>query len=259
MKKKNIYTIIITIIAIVLLSIILFLLLDRENNRSTITEDDALSIAFAEANVTKEEVTVTSTNRDHDDRKYEIEFFDQNYEYDVEIDMFTGRIIKIEKDVRDGNIIESNSSNDQITLDEAKQVAIKYLNLTMNEVTFTKNKLDFENGLLVYELEFYSSSMSYEMDINAYNKEIVRIEKDNLNYNNTNDNYDHYIGSSKAKEIALNHAEIDGNVIWERTEFDFDNNVAVYEVEFYYNHKEYSYEINAVDGSIIKYEIDRDY
>ncbi len=258
MKKKNIYIIIITTIAIVLLFIVLLLLLDRINNRSIIPEEEALSIALQEANLTREEVTITSTNRDHDDRKYEIEFFDQNYEYDIEVDMVTGRIIKIEKDVRNGNIIENNSSSDQITLDEAKEVAINYLNLNQNEVTFTKSKLDFEHGTLIYELEFYASDMSYEMDINAYNKEIVRIEKDNLNHNNLSEESDRYIGSSKAKEIALNHAKIDGNVIWERTEFDFDNRVAVYEVEFYYNNQEYNYEINAVDGSVIKYEIDRE-
>ena len=256
MKNKNIYSIIITIIAVLLLVVVIFLVIN--NKKTLITEEEALNIALKNTNTIREDITITSTNKDRDDNKYEFEFFDNNYEYDVEIDMTTGRVIKIEKDVRQGVNIENNSNN-QITLEEAKDVVLNSLQLSISDVTFTKNKLDLENGILIYELEFFTNDMEYEVDINAYNKEIIRIEKDNRNNQGNSNNANNYIGSSKAKEITLNHSGITDSVMWKRTEFDFENNTPIYEVEFYYNNVEYNYEINAINGNIIKYEIDRDY
>ena len=63
-----------------------------------------------------------------------------------------------------------------------------------------------------------------------------------------------YIGKDKAKEIALNHANV-SNVTNYKIELDFDD-VMVYEIEFKANNKEYEYEINATTGDIIEYEID---
>ena len=168
MKNKNIYNIIITIIAIVLLAIVIFLIIN--NRKSLITEEEALDIALRNVNTTRENITMTSTNKDHSDNKYKFEFFDNNYEYDIEIDMTSGRVIKIEKDVRKGVNIGNDTSDNQITLEEAKEVALSYLNLDNSEVTFTKNKLDLENGILIYELELFTTDMEYEIDINAYNK-----------------------------------------------------------------------------------------
>ena len=63
-----------------------------------------------------------------------------------------------------------------------------------------------------------------------------------------------YIGEDKAKEIALNHANVT-SVTNYKIELDFDD-VMVYEIEFKANNKEYDYEINATTGDIIEYEID---
>ncbi|MDD6021623.1 MAG: PepSY domain-containing protein [Oscillospiraceae bacterium] len=67
-----------------------------------------------------------------------------------------------------------------------------------------------------------------------------------------------YIGEEKAKEIALSAAGIpaqDAKFII--CEFDYENGTAVYDVEFYYGRTEYSYDIDAVTGEILKVEQDR--
>lgn len=72
------------------------------------------------------------------------------------------------------------------------------------------------------------------------------------NVNNTVD-----ISLDKAKEIALSNAGLTSSqVTFKRTELDFDNGIQKYEVEFYYNNKEYSYEIDANTGSVLSYEQD---
>ena len=74
----------------------------------------------------------------------------------------------------------------------------------------------------------------------------------NNNINNTGD-----ISLDKAKEIALSHAGLASNqVTFQRIELDFDNGIQKYEIEFYYNYREYSYEIDANTGNILSYEQD---
>ena len=82
----------------------------------------------------------------------------------------------------------------------------------------------------------------------------------NSSESNTQNNNVNNIGEislDKAKEIALSHAGLASNqVTFQRTELDFDNGIQKYEIEFYYNYREYSYEIDANTGNILSYEQD---
>lgn len=64
-----------------------------------------------------------------------------------------------------------------------------------------------------------------------------------------------YIGQEKARSIALSHAgvnELDITKI--EIEFDYEKGRMVYEVEFHAKGMEYDYDIDASDGSILKFE-----
>ena len=81
--------------------------------------------------------------------------------------------------------------------------------------------------------------------------------------NNTNNAQNNIVNNTgnisldKAKEIALSHAGLASNqVTFQRIELDFDNGIQKYEIEFYYNYREYSYEIDANTGNILSYEQD---
>lgn len=66
-----------------------------------------------------------------------------------------------------------------------------------------------------------------------------------------------YIGKDKAKEIALNNANIKEKDVYElEIELDADNGYLVYEVDFKSQKREYEYEINAKTGAIIKKEVE---
>ena len=83
---------------------------------------------------------------------------------------------------------------------------------------------------------------------------------ENNNVNNAQNNIVNNTGNislDKAKEIALSHAGLASNqVTFQRIELDFDNGIQKYEIEFYYNYREYSYEIDANTGNILSYEQD---
>lgn len=63
-----------------------------------------------------------------------------------------------------------------------------------------------------------------------------------------------YIGLEKAKEIAIAKAG-GGDVV--SIELDVDDGIMVYEGELIYNNVEYDFDINALDGTILKWEEDR--
>ena len=68
-----------------------------------------------------------------------------------------------------------------------------------------------------------------------------------------------YIGKDKALEIVYEDAGISASdVTTSKVEMDYDDGLMVYEVEFYYNSREYDYEVDAINGAIIKAENEYD-
>ena len=67
------------------------------------------------------------------------------------------------------------------------------------------------------------------------------------------------IGYAKAKSIALNHAGVSESKAYDMDiELDDEDGTLVYEVEFKSGGMEYSYEINAASGAILKHEAELD-
>ena len=170
------------------------------------------------------------------------------------------------------NSNESNAENNtvnntgEISLDKAKEIALSHAGLSSDQVTFVQANMDFDDGIKKYDIEFYCNGQEYDYEINASNGQIIQFDYDmEYNYipnNNTTNNQGNVnatanISVERAKEIALSHAGLASNqVTFKRTELDFDNGIQKYEVEFYYNNREYSYEINANTGDILSYEQD---
>ncbi len=68
-----------------------------------------------------------------------------------------------------------------------------------------------------------------------------------------------FIGEEKAKDIALKKANVTTeSVIFDRIELEKDDGVWKYEVDFKKDTTEYDAEINATDGSILKWEVEKD-
>lgn len=67
------------------------------------------------------------------------------------------------------------------------------------------------------------------------------------------------IGHAKAKSIALNHAGVDANTVYDMNiQLDVDDGTIIYEVEFKSGNIEYDYEIDAATGAILRHETEID-
>ena len=70
-----------------------------------------------------------------------------------------------------------------ITLEQAKQIALTNAGLNANQVTFVKEGMEMDDGRTKYEVEFYAGNMEYDYDIDALTGAIISFDQDcEVNY-----------------------------------------------------------------------------
>lgn len=157
----------------------------------------------------------------------------------------------------------SNNTSNKITLDQAKDIALKHAKLSNNNVTFVKAEEDTEDGVKRYDIEFYTDNTEYDYEINADTGEVIEFDKDIEDYtiptNPSTTSNKAKISENEAKNIALKHANLTmDKVKFDNIEYDTDNGLNKYDIDFNYNNQEYSYEIDAQTGEILSYGIDKE-
>ena len=170
---------------------------------------------------------------------------------------------------------DTDSTASIITADEAKVIALNHANLVQEEVTFSKCELDEDFDSTNYDVEFHTEDrIEYDYEIDAYTGEILGYDWDGddtlFNENGTEDgtnastNADTannsqnptntIITEDDAKKIALE--QVPGAAEEHIREFDrdYDDGRLKYEVEIFFEDKEYDFDIDAKDGTILEQE-----
>ena len=151
---------------------------------------------------------------------------------------------------------QSNNTVGDIGIEKANEIAISHAGLSSGSVSFVKAKLDTEDGVKVYDIEFYSGNVEYDYEINAATGAIVSFDQDIENYEiptqpaAPTQAASSVISVDKAKQIALSHAGVSG-ASFKKVKLDKDDGVRVYEIEFKVGNVEYEYDIDASSGAII--------
>lgn len=249
-----------------------------------ITLERAKEIALAHAGIKAADATFIETKLDYEGfrKVYDIEFVTLSggayKEYDYEITVSDGTIVGYDFDV-EGYIAPAvtqpgtTQTTGDIGLDKAKEIALNHAGVKAAEATFVETKRDYENGRLVYEIEFVVLSgntyKEYDYEVAASDGTIVSYDYDieasytvpsgNTQTGGTQTASD--IGLDKAKEIALTHAGIKAaDATFIEAKRDYDDGRLVYELEFIVisngTAKEYDYEVAASDGTIVSYDYD---
>ena len=141
-----------------------------------LTSDEALEIALKDANVKKEDVTITkkSIDMDHGIKKHEFEFYSGNVEYEYDINALTGEIVS--KSTKRYTGSTTASSTGPLTQEQALQVALQHANVTEKDIALLKTELDYEHGKEVFEFEFYVGNVEYNYTIDTSTGEIIEYE-----------------------------------------------------------------------------------
>lgn len=143
-------------------------------------------------------------------------------------------------------------------MDSAKSIALADAGLEESDVIFTKEKLDWDDGVAVYDIDFLTADMEYEYEIDAATGVIMDKSTETFrNYGTAGT--DALIGEDKAKEIAVTHAGFTtGEVFFTKIKLEKEHGYTEYEIEFYKDRVEYKYTIDASTGAVLEYESEYD-
>ena len=224
-----------------------------------IGEEKAKTIALNHAGVSASNATFIRVQLGRDDGRmeYEVEFWSGNTEYDYDIDALTGDIRSYDRDV-EGYTIPTQSGT-EIGESKAKSIALNHAGVSESNAVFLQVQRDYDDGRLVYDVEFYAGNREYDYEIDAYSGPILSYDYDAESYTPSQSQSGDYIGEARAKEIALSQSGVSANdATFIKCKLDFDDGRAVYDVEFRKGWTEYSFEIDAVSGAVLERDVDRD-
>ncbi len=245
---------------------------EASTTESYIGEAAAKSIALAHAGMNEAEVSHMFCKLEYDDgiAEYEVEFWDGITEYDYEINAISGEIIGYDYDMesydaKPGTTPTAPDATEYIGEAAAKAIAFAHAGMDEAEVSHMFCKLEYDDGIAEYEVEFWDGITEYDYEINAISGEIIGYDYDMESYDAkpgttpTAPDATEYIGEAAAKAIAFAHAGVtESEASRIKCELDFDDGRAEYEVEWEIGRTEYEYTINAIDGTIWEHDVEYD-
>lgn len=143
----------------------------------------AKAAALAHAELTAEQVVFTKARQTTEDRVavYDIEFYHGQVEYDYEIAVKDLAILEVDMDIEDFAAPAALADGGQaVTLEVAKVIALNDAGFQEKDVTFRKAKLDRDDGMEVFDIEFVVGGVEYEYEIATRNGQILEksVDKD---------------------------------------------------------------------------------
>ncbi len=159
-----------------------------DSEKVTKALEEAADAAFKDAGVKKEDVVICKQGTDFENGRevYVVEFLEEGKaKYEYEIAAADGTIVFSEQEpwekeddfeyqgLLHPETVQENRNGEEtgtITKTEAKEIALKDAGLSENDVTITKCRIDFDNGLEKYEVEFRTADgyeYEYEIDVES--------------------------------------------------------------------------------------------
>ena len=243
-----------------------------------LSEDEIRAIVFNHAGVNANDVREFEIELDdeHGIWVYEVEFKAGNIEYDYVVNAVTGEIIKSETEVDDDPTAAPGTprptqqpGSEFLSEDEIRAIVFSHAGVNANDVREFEIELDDEDGIWVYEVDFKAGSIEYDYVVNAVTGAIIRFETEidddptaapgtpRPTAQPTQQPGSELLSEDEIRAIVFSHAGVNANDVREfEIELDDEDGIWVYEVEFESGRHEYSYEVNALTGEIIDYEID---
>lgn len=144
--------------------------------------DEAKAAALKHAGLRT--ATFLEAEREDDKAEYDIEFTDGTWEYDYTVSALTGEILdfereRLESDDKDEKLEEKLvEKNDDAVIGAAtaKAAALKHAGLSETQVRKLEAKAEYEDGRLVYEVEFEHGDLEYEYTVDAHSGAVLEHE-----------------------------------------------------------------------------------
>jgi len=167
-------------------------------------------------------------------------------------------------------LFSSAQEQNYLTAAEAKKLALQQFDGTVIEYDFDK-----DDRTPHYEFEIKNDNEKVEIEVNALNGEAQIVERKTLktqgtttttNTNQSTEATQSEVSQStqstaqalisKSEAIAIAQTKATGTVT--KAKLDTDDGIQVYEIEIKNGQTEYDYEIHAITGKILKFDVDID-
>lgn len=161
----------------------------------------------------------------------------------------------------------SNASDtSDISMQQAAEVALQDAGFSSSEVESLSGNLDSDDEVRHYDVSFVSQGMEYDYEIKASDGTILEKDREAVETHSSSQNVSlpaesstmtdsDFISIDEAKSIALQVSVVDAsNAVFTEAELNVDDGVHIYEIEFISGDMEYSFEINAMTGSVAEWE-----
>ena len=235
------------------------------STKAYITAEAAKNAALSHAGISESDVAQLEIEFDSEDglMVYEVEFYAGGFEYDYDIDARTGEVVKSSREgggsAGTSGGTASGSSGSYIGEAAATAAALQHAGVRQADTTYLRCWVEHDDGRAeCYEVEFLAGSTEYQYEIDLYTGAVLKSERETYGTSGggtASGSSGSYIGEAAARSAALSHAgvsESDASRI--QVELDRDDGRTLYEVEFHVGRTEYSYEIDAASGAILKAE-----
>ncbi len=160
------------------------------------------------------------------------------------------------------DLAEAGAPAMPIGKDKALSIAVAAFSRDLaDEIRYSEVDAELDESPAQYEVEITGQKgEEIEYKIDAYTGTILESKRETEEKTSAaQPTSSGDIGHAKAKTIALNHAGVSESKVYDmEIELDEEDGMLVYEVEFKSGGMEYSYEINAATGAIVKQEAEPD-
>lgn len=238
---------------------------------ASVSPDEAIDIALKHAGVSRENAVMfgaPSLDEENGKTRYDVEFGYNGFEYDYEVAVADGSVLKAKKEAERVKASEKESipakpepvskdnNNGYISVEAAKQKALDDAGVKAEDAVFLKAYYDSDDIVPHYDVKFEENGYEYEYEIKASDGTVLEkdVDKERKPVSSAPAS-DEYISEDKAKSIAFDHASVKAaDVKSSKAELDRDDLIVHYDVEFVSGKYEYEYEINAKSGKVIAYD-----
>ena len=162
-----------------------------------LSENEVKEIVINDTGLNSNDIYFDNVDLDMGDNAYDVDFYYNNVEYEYKIDAKNGRVIynnfnidntsnqnnnntNATNETNENTNNNSNITTTEITLDEAKNIALEHAQLNENDVTFTKTQMDTDDGKQVYDIDFIYNNEEYDYEIAVSNGEVISYSKESI-------------------------------------------------------------------------------
>lgn len=183
-----------------------------------------------------------------------------------------------------GSKATTKAAESIVSLEKAIDAALAHAGVSRDDASFLKTELDSKDKVPHYEIDFLAGGKEYDYEVAVSDGRILESEselvekptatkpaaskpeaekpeatKGGVDINEPATEGNGYISVDQAKTKALKDAGVKAaDAVFEKAEFDGDDLIPHYDIEFYADGYEYDYEINAKNYNVIEKSKERE-